>query len=50
MESESEKYAGVSWKNDNVFRKKHLGNTTENEIKELEPMKAYKYFDVEERT
>jgi hypothetical protein len=29
-------------------RSKHIGNTMENEIKELEPMKAYKYLGVEE--
>jgi methionine aminopeptidase len=29
-------------------RKEHIGNTMENEIKELEPMKAYKYLGVGE--
>jgi hypothetical protein len=35
-------------KNGTVYRKKHIGNTMENEIKELEPMKAYKCLDVVE--
>jgi hypothetical protein len=26
-----------------VYRKQHIGHTMENEIKELEPIKAYKY-------
>jgi hypothetical protein len=35
-------------KNRTVDRKQHIGNTMENEIKELEPIKAYKYLGVEE--
>jgi hypothetical protein len=38
----------ISLKNGTVYRKQHIGNTIENEIKELEPMKAYKYLGVEE--
>jgi hypothetical protein len=30
-----------------VHRKQHIGNTMENTIKELEPMKAYKYLGVD---
>jgi hypothetical protein len=30
------------------YRKQHVGNTKENEIKELKPMKAYKHLRVEE--
>jgi hypothetical protein len=36
------------FKNGTIYRKQHVGNTMENEIKELEPMKAYKYLGVEE--
>jgi hypothetical protein len=43
-----EKCARISLKNGTVYRKQHIGNTVENEIKELEPMKAYKYLGVEE--
>jgi hypothetical protein len=43
-----EKCARISLKNGAVYRKQHVGNTMENEIKELEPMKAYTYLDVEE--
>jgi hypothetical protein len=42
------KCARISLKNGTVYRKQHIGNTMENEIKELEPMKAYKYLGVEE--
>jgi hypothetical protein len=38
-----EKCATISLKNGTVYRKQHIGNAMENEIKELEPMKAYKY-------
>jgi hypothetical protein len=34
------------FKNGTVCRKQHIENTMENEIKELEPMKAYKYLGV----
>jgi predicted KAP-like P-loop ATPase len=43
-----EKCAGISLKNGTVYRKQHIGNTMENEIKELESMKAYKYLGVAE--
>jgi hypothetical protein len=36
------------FKNGTVYRKQYIGNTMENEIKELELMKAYKYLSVEE--
>jgi hypothetical protein len=42
-----EKFASFL-KSDKVHREEHIGNTIENEIKELESMKAYKYFGVEE--
>jgi hypothetical protein len=35
-------------KNGSVYRKQQIGNTMENEIKELEPMKVCKYLGVEE--
>jgi hypothetical protein len=41
MEFGLEKCARISLKNGTVYRKQHVGNTMENEIKELEPMKAY---------
>jgi hypothetical protein len=43
-----EKCARISLKNRTVYRKQHTQNTMENEIKELEPMNAYKYLGVEE--
>jgi len=43
-----EKCARLSLKIGKVHRKQHTGNTVENEIKELESMKAYKYLGVEE--
>jgi hypothetical protein len=43
-----EKCARISLKNGTIYAKQHIGNTVENEIKELEPMKAYKYLVVEE--
>jgi hypothetical protein len=43
-----EKCARMSLKNGAVYRKQHIGNTIENEIKELELMKVYKYLGVEE--
>jgi hypothetical protein len=36
------------FKNGTVYRKQHIGNTMENEVKELEPMKACKYLGAEE--
>jgi hypothetical protein len=36
------------FKNETVYRKKHIGNTIGNEIKELEPMKAYTYLGAAE--
>jgi hypothetical protein len=43
-----EKYARMSLKSGTIYRKLHIGSTMENEIEELEPMKAYKYLGVEE--
>jgi methionine aminopeptidase len=43
-----EKCARISLKNGTVYRKEHIINTMENEIKELEPMKACKYLGVAE--
>jgi hypothetical protein len=43
-----EKCARIYLKNGTVYRKEHIGNTMENEIKELEPMKAYKHLGVAE--
>jgi hypothetical protein len=43
-----EKCARISLKSWTVYRKEHIGNTVENKIKELEPMKAFKYMGVEE--
>jgi hypothetical protein len=43
-----EKCARISLKNGRVYRKQDIGNTMENEIKELKPMKAYKYLGVDE--
>jgi hypothetical protein len=37
------------FKNGTVYGKEHIGNTMENEIKELEPMKACKYLGVAEK-
>jgi hypothetical protein len=48
MKFGSEKCARISLKNGTVYRKQHMGNTMEKEIKELEPMKANKYLGVEE--
>jgi hypothetical protein len=42
------KCARISLKNGTVYRKQHIGNTMENEIKELKPIKANEYFGVEE--
>jgi hypothetical protein len=36
------------FKNGTIYRKEHVGNTMENEIKEMEPIKAYKYLGVAE--
>jgi hypothetical protein len=36
------------FKTGTIYRKQHIGNTMENEIKELEPMKAYKYLGAAE--
>jgi hypothetical protein len=43
-----EKCARISLKNGTVYRKENIGNTMENEIKELELMKAYMYLGVAE--
>jgi hypothetical protein len=43
-----EKCARISLRNGTVYRKEHIGNTMENEIKELEPMKVYKYLGAAE--
>jgi hypothetical protein len=42
------KCARISLKNGTVYRKQHIVNRMENKIKELEPIKAYKYLGVEE--
>jgi hypothetical protein len=44
-----EKCAIISFKNGTVYIKQHIGNTMENEIKELELVKAYKYLGVEDK-
>jgi hypothetical protein len=43
-----EKCARICLKHGNVYRKQRMGNTMENEIKELDTMKAYRYLGVEE--
>jgi hypothetical protein len=43
-----EKCARTCLKSCKVYRKQHMGNTMETEIKELDTMKAYKYLGVEE--
>jgi hypothetical protein len=48
MEFGWEKCARICLKSSKVYRKQHMGNTMETEIKELDTMKAYKYLGVEE--
>jgi hypothetical protein len=48
MEFGLEKCARISLKRGKVHRKQYFGSTKENEIKELDPMKAYKYLGIEE--
>jgi hypothetical protein len=48
MEFGLEKCARISLKRGKVHRKQYTGSTKENEIKELDPMKTYKYLGVEE--
>jgi exonuclease III len=43
-----EKCLRISLKNGPVYRKEHIGKTMEYQIKELEPMKVYKYLGVAE--
>jgi hypothetical protein len=43
-----EKCARICIKSGKVYRKQHMGNTMETEIKELDTMKAYKYLGVGE--
>jgi hypothetical protein len=43
-----EKYARICLKRDSVQSKMHIGKTFENDIKELDPRKAYKYLSIEE--
>jgi hypothetical protein len=43
-----EKCARISLKDGPVYRKERKGNTMENAIKELEPMRAYKHLGVAE--
>jgi hypothetical protein len=43
-----EKCAIICLKRGRVQSKTHIGNTFENEIKELNPRKAYKYLGIEE--
>jgi hypothetical protein len=38
----------ISLKNGIIYREQHVGHTMESEIKEFEPMKAYKYLGVAE--
>jgi len=43
-----EKYARVCLKRGRVQSKMHIGSTFENDIKEMDPRKAYMYLDIEE--
>ena len=43
-----EKCARICLKRGRVQSKMHIGNTFENNIKELDPRKAYKYLGIEE--
>jgi len=43
-----EKCARICLKRGRVHRKMHIGSTFENDIKELDPRKAYKYLHIEE--
>jgi len=43
-----EKCARIYLKSGSVQSKMHVGSTFENDIKELDPRKAYKYLDIEE--
>ena len=43
-----EKCAGICLKRGSVQSKMHVGSTFENDIKELDPRKAYKYLGIEE--
>jgi len=42
------KFAGICLKRGRVQSKMHIGNTFENDIKKLNPRKAYKYLGIEE--
>ena len=43
-----EKFARICLKRGGVQSKMHVGSTFENDIKELDPRKAYKYLGIEE--
>jgi len=43
-----ENYARICLKRGSVQRKMHVGSTFENDIKEMDPRKAYKYLGIEE--
>ena len=43
-----EKFARICLKRGSVQSKMHVGSTFENDIKELDPRKAYKYLGIEE--
>ena len=43
-----EKYARICLKRGSVQSKMHVGSTFDNDIKELDPRKAYKYLGIEE--
>jgi hypothetical protein len=42
-----EKCARICLKHGKAYRKQHMGTTMENEIKELDTMKAHKYLGIE---
>ena len=44
-----EKCARICLKKGSVQRKMHVGSTFENDIKELDPRKVYKYLGIDER-
>jgi hypothetical protein len=48
MEYGLEKCARISLERGKVHRKQNIGSTKESEIKELDPVKSYKYLSVEE--
>jgi hypothetical protein len=48
MKKKKKKCAKICLKRGSVQSKLHIRNTIENDIKELDPRKAYKYLDLEE--